>query len=60
MKDLYAFHKANKGDSVKDMTIVVRGDRNATFDQIYRVMKAAREAGFTNVQLRAYRPKESN
>lgn len=37
----------------KDLTVVVRADHNATFEQVYRVMKAAKEVGFVNVQLRA-------
>jgi len=60
MRDLYSFYKEQKNGEkgVKEMTIVVRGHRNCTFDHIYRVMKAARDAGFVNVQLRANKPKE--
>src|SRR5262245_11050983 len=37
----------------KRLTVVIRAHHTATFEQVYRVMKAAKEIGFTNVQLRA-------
>ncbi len=37
----------------KKLTVVIRGHHTATFEQVYRVMKVAKEVGFTNVQLRA-------
>jgi biopolymer transport protein ExbD len=37
------------------MAVVVRGDKGANFEHIYRVMRAAKDAGFTNVLLRANR-----
>jgi biopolymer transport protein ExbD len=59
MNDKFAFYKSDRGDkAAKEMTIVVRGDKNTTFENIYRVMRAAKEAGFINVQLRANRPKD--
>jgi biopolymer transport protein ExbD len=59
MKDLFEFYKEDKGEKgAKEMTVVVRGHQNATFDHIHRVMKYAKAAGFSNVQLRANRPKE--
>jgi len=58
LSDLYSFYKDSKGEQrAKQMTIIIRGDRNCTFDHIYRVMKEARGAGFSNVQLRATKPK---
>jgi biopolymer transport protein ExbD len=59
MNDKYAFYKENRSEKdAKAMTVVVRGHKNATFEHIYRVMRAAKEAGFVNVQLRANRPKD--
>jgi biopolymer transport protein ExbD len=60
LNDLFKFYKEDRTEKgAKEMTIVVRGHKNATFEQIYRVMKAARDAGFVNVQLRANKPKEA-
>jgi len=60
LRDLYNFYKDQRTEKgVKEMTIVIRGHRNSTFDHIYRVMKSAKEAGFVNVQLRANKPKEN-
>lgn len=57
MKDQYDFAKRDKGEQVaKDMVVVVRGDGRTNFRAIYQVMKAARQVGFSNVQLRANRP----
>jgi biopolymer transport protein ExbD len=41
---------AGKGRSL----VVLRAHRNCTFKQVHGVMTAAREVGFTDIQLRAY------
>ncbi len=57
MLDQYAFVKRDKGEeAVKKMVVVVRGDMRSNFRSIYQVMRAAKEAGFSQVQLRANRP----
>jgi biopolymer transport protein ExbD len=63
LKDQFDFFKRDSGEqAAKDMAVVVRGDNRTNFEHIYRVMRAAKEAGFTNVQLRANRnqPKEND
>jgi biopolymer transport protein ExbD len=52
LRDLYNYYKELKGEKgVKEMTIIVRR-HNTAFDRAHRVMKAARDAGFVNVDLR--------
>jgi biopolymer transport protein ExbD len=56
LNDQYAFSKRDGGEQVvAKMAVVIRGDSRANFEQIYRVMRAAKDAGFVNVQLRANR-----
>ena len=56
-KDQYDLHKRDKGgQAVKKMVVVVRGDKRSNFRSIYQVMRAAKDAGFSSVQLRANRP----
>jgi biopolymer transport protein ExbD len=56
MDDQYKFFKRDRGEqAAKDVAVVVRGDNRANFEHIYQVMRAAKEAGFTIVQLRANR-----
>lgn len=57
LKDQYDLHKRDMGEqAVKDMVVVVRGDNRTSFKSIYQVMKAAKEAGFSNIHLQANRP----
>ena len=57
MLDQYDIYKRDRGEAaVKEVAVVVRGDNRANFEHIYRVMKSAKDAGFSNVQLRANRP----
>ena len=56
MKDQYEFFKRDGGEqAVNKMAVVIRGDSRANFEHIYRVMRAAKDAGFVTVQLRANR-----
>lgn len=56
MQDQYAGFKRERGEKeLKEMAVVVRGDNRANFEHIYRIMRAAKDAGFTNVLLRANR-----
>ena len=56
MLDQYDIYKRDRGEAaVKEMAVVVRGDNRANFEHIYRVMRSAKDAGFSNVQLRANR-----
>lgn len=57
MADQYEFARRDRGEeAVKTIVIVVRADGGANFEHVYRVMRAAKAAGFANVQLRANRP----
>ncbi len=55
MRDQFEFYKRERGSekAAKEVAVVVRGDNRANFEHIYRVMKAAKDAGFLIVQLRA-------
>ena len=54
MIDQYDFYKRDRGEAAaKEVAVVVRGDNRANFEHIYRVMRAAKDAGFIIVQLRA-------
>jgi biopolymer transport protein ExbD len=55
IKDQYDFMARNPEIKVKDTFVVIRGDNRTDFQNIHRVMRAAKEAGFVNVQLRANR-----
>jgi biopolymer transport protein ExbD len=60
MNDTFAHYKDSRNEKeAKEMTVVVRGHKDSSFEHIYRVMRAAKEAGFVNVQLRANRPQEA-
>lgn len=37
----------------KNLTVVIRGDQTSNFNQVYRVLRAAKDAGFEQIQLRA-------
>jgi biopolymer transport protein ExbD len=57
MNSLYEKLKAQGGDKkIKETKIVIRGHHETDFDHIYDVMLAAKEAGFSNIQLRANIP----
>jgi len=55
MADQYQFFSRNPDVKAADVAVVVRGDNRADTQYIYRVMKAAKEAGFSNINLRANR-----
>ena len=57
MKLQYGFFVRDRGElAAKTVAVVVRGDNRANFEHIYRVMRAAKAAGFSIVQLRANKP----
>jgi biopolymer transport protein TolR len=53
MRDIY-----KRENNPKNLTVVIRADYSANFEQVYRVMKVAKEVGFVNVQLRAKIPQQ--
>ncbi len=55
LRDQFEFYKRERGSekAAKEVAVVVRGDNRASFENIYRIMKAAKDAGFLIVQLRA-------
>jgi biopolymer transport protein ExbD len=54
LTDKYNEFKSDRGEKgAKDIAVVVRGDARADFKYIYRVMTAARQAGFSKIELRA-------
>jgi biopolymer transport protein ExbD len=55
LRDQFEFYKRERGSdkAAKEVAVVVRGDNRASFKHIYRVMRAAKDAGFQIVQLRA-------
>jgi len=55
LKDQYEFIARDPDVKVKETVVVIRGDNRADFQNIYRVMRAAKEAGFVNLQFRANR-----
>jgi biopolymer transport protein ExbD len=57
LADQFQFYKRDRGEkAAKEVAVVVRGDERANFEHIYRVMRAAKDAGFQIVQLRANKP----
>ena len=48
IRDIY-----KRENDPKKLTVVIRAHYTASFEQVYRVMKVAKEVGFVNVQLRA-------
>jgi biopolymer transport protein ExbD len=42
-----------KGESEVKTVVVIRGDKDANFEQIYRIMRRCQEAGLRKLQLRA-------
>ncbi len=49
----YNNHRQVHPETMKFMAVVVRGDNRTDCQYIHRVMTAAKQAGFSNVQLRA-------
>jgi biopolymer transport protein ExbD len=58
LTDQFGHYKNERGSdkAAKEVAVVVRGDNRASFEHIYRVMRAAKDAGFQIVQLRANKP----
>jgi biopolymer transport protein ExbD len=56
LRDVYESAKeaaARHGEKEVKTLVVIRADRDATFEQIYRVMRRCQETGLRRVQLRA-------
>src|SRR5262245_13843535 len=52
-QDVYeAAARAAKGKEIKTQ-VIIRADKNADFEQIYRIMRRCQEAGLRKLQLRA-------
>jgi biopolymer transport protein ExbD len=45
--------QTNSEAEAKKTLVIIRADAHATFDSVYRVMKAIKQAGFQRLQLRA-------
>jgi biopolymer transport protein ExbD len=50
----YKYRMDTGGEAeAKKTLVIIRADAHATFDSVYRVMKAVKQAGFQRLQLRA-------
>jgi biopolymer transport protein ExbD len=59
LRDVYESAKeaaARRGAKEVATQVVVRADKDATFEQIYRVLRRCQEVGLRKVQLRAIKP----
>ena len=59
MNGVYEQMKNSRGEEeAKKMTVVIRGHKDTDFEHVYQVMLAAKNAKFSQVQLRANLPKK--